>query len=275
MKNCFLVFVFLLFRIPSFSQDTREIDNKIDYVFKLIQEITSLEKQLVSISKDSKEWKIKYNKLNEKYNELLQKYNNVEKEIGNWKNEIELKNEVLDSINKQSEKLKNEIQNLEQNVEKYKNKLRTAELEAIKNLDLFKIKLDEQKKQALRDREASLQKSNLLFFDGICPGHQINPELKSPEKVSFQLDYYPLLEEDYQPAYIDSEIILYNSQTRKIEDNWQIRLRKKIIRVGNSTSVRYNSNDTKYDIKKIKKASVYYLIKINGLEIKSKVFKIK
>ena len=214
MRIPILLLTFLLFWLVAFGQIPEGLQSEVDQVLALIDEISELERQLESAIVENELYRDTNRNLDRLYGRLQKAYDRLQKENHERRIQFEKSKVTIDSMlrneKKGSETMNRYRDSLAQEINCLNDKLLEVETKASAQTKQWQDRVQEIYRDLEERRFLLLKRSNHFFINRIDP--ILYPEeINRPKKISFDLFYYPLYQEEI-PSSILVEISLRNSQ---------------------------------------------------------------
>ncbi|NRB46311.1 MAG: hypothetical protein HRU41_01470 [Saprospiraceae bacterium] len=285
MKVQLLLLVLLLFDAIGMSQEPTLPE--IDQVWRYLNEISELKEEILVLGDQSTIKDRKITRLEFLYKQAAKSIAELSKINHTLQVEIEYKEERITELEENGQAKQLELDKLQ----KEKNELQSLigslcrEMDRIKEEytarnDQLLTRIQILKREAVEQRKESLQKSNVMYINGLNPVLS-SRKISKPKTISFQLYYYPLHDEDIEKE-VKAEVSIrkLREQSFMTHSVDLIReIKEEIVGGEKIRTVSYSNLNQKQGrmlTTKFEKNTTYRIyVKIKGEEIVSKQFQFR
>ena len=285
MKIHVLLLALLMFCNGVFSQEPALPE--IDQVWQYLNEISELKEEILTYGDQNAAKDQEVARLEYLYKQAAKSIAELSKINHNLQVEIEYKGERISDLEENGRGKQAELDSLSQEKDDLQDLIRRLcrEMDRIKEEytvrnDQLLTRIQILKREAVKQRKESLQKSNVVYINGLNPVIS-SRKISKPKTISFQLYYYPLHDEDIEKE-IKAEVSIRKLREQSFMThavNLVREINEEIVGGEKIRTVSYSNQNQKSErtlTTKFEKNTTYRIyVKIKGEEIVSKSFQFR
>lgn len=285
MKVQLLLLILLLFETRGISQEPALAE--IDQVWQYLNEISELKEEILVLGDQSTIKDKKITRLEFLYKQAAKSIAELNKINHNLQVEVEYKDERITDLEESGRAKQTELNHLNKEKDDLQDRIRQLcrEMDRIKEEytarnDQLLTRIQILKREAIRQRKESLQKSNVVYINGLNPVLS-SRKISKPKTISFQLYYYPLHDEDIEKE-VKAEVSIHKLREQSFMTHsvdLVREIKEDIVGGEKIRTVSYsnlNQNQGRMLTTKFEKNTTYRIyVKIKGEEIVSKQFQFR